>query len=210
MAMAWTGAIIAGVGLVGNIASSSKANREGKRQKGQLEEQGRLSKSGSYFAANQLDAAATQQEAVGQLNAAEEIRKSELLQSRALAVAGASGAGASDPDVTHVIGRFAQEGNLAAETQLYNGGESARAMRIGAKVQRWEGDQAAKGFNIQGQAMKGAVDAQRIQTVANIANTAVAWYGNAPKNANGSVNWNNASVDQQRADKVNDFLKPKK
>jgi len=108
------------------------------------ESEGAAAQVGAEFQALQLEINAKQQQAAGQRNAQEEFRKAELLQSRALAVAGASGGGASDPDILQITSRLAQEGQYAADTHIYNGNEAARAMRIGAAVSRYEGQQARK------------------------------------------------------------------
>ena len=62
-----------------------------------------------------------------------------LLQSRALAVAAASGGGALDPTVLNLIGGIAGEGQLAADTERYNAAVDAQGMRTQAAATEYEG-----------------------------------------------------------------------
>lgn len=147
--------IIAGLGALNTIIGGKKQKkalrREAEAEAVSAEEEARATESegvamqvGAEFQALQLDINAKQQQAAARRSANEELRKSELLQSRALAVAGASGGSASDPDILRITSRLAQEGQYAADTHTYNGDEAARAMRIGAAVSRYEGKQARK------------------------------------------------------------------
>jgi hypothetical protein len=93
----------------------------------------------SQFEAEQLEQQAGQNIAASQRDMQDERRKSNLLASRALALAGASGAGASDPTVLKIISGLKGEGSLRAATALYKGEESARRIRMGASGKRYEG-----------------------------------------------------------------------
>ena len=93
------------------------------------------------FEANQLEINAGQVQAASHRDAMDQMRQSELLQSRALAVAGASGGGAMDPTVLRIIGGIAREGKLASETKLFNGLSEANAMRTQAGATRYQGSQ---------------------------------------------------------------------
>ena len=121
-----------------------------------------------YFAARQLNFAADAQKAAGNLAAKEEIRKSEYLQSRALAIAGASGAGVSDPDVLRVISDIAKEGELYAMNRRFEGNEASRALRVQSKLTKWEGDQAREGGRVRSNAYQSAVRSARQTTVLDI------------------------------------------
>jgi hypothetical protein len=70
--------------------------------------------------------------AASQRQAAEERRQADLVASRALAVAAASGGGVSDPTVVNIIARTRGEGVYRANVALYEGAERARSMRIEA------------------------------------------------------------------------------
>ena len=89
--------------------------------------------------AAQLITNAGQERASGQFAAAEELRKSDLMMSRMLAVAAASGGGVSDPTVVKIAGGIAQEGALAAATRRYTSESSARGMEAQADAARRTG-----------------------------------------------------------------------
>jgi hypothetical protein len=93
----------------------------------------------SQFEAEQLEQQAGQTLAAQQRVAIEEKRKADLLASRALAVAGASGGGASDPTVVRIIAGIAGEGSYRASVALYRGEDQARRLRMGEKAKRFEG-----------------------------------------------------------------------
>lgn len=172
-----------------SILGGRKEAKAKKKEAKALKAQGIENQRGAYFEAKQMEIAAGQQQAIAQRAAQEELRKAELLQSRAIAVAAASGAGASDPTIMKIIGDIAAEGQLAAETQKYTGDEAARAMRVGAKVRRWEGDQARKGFNIQSAAVRDQVSAIKTRTILDIASTGASWYERMPKDSSGKILW---------------------
>lgn len=106
------------------------------------------------FEAKMLEERAGQEIAVAQRLALEENRKAELVASRAIAVAAASGGGASDSTVVNLVARLKGEGAYRAAAQLYEGESRARLMKIGATAKRYEGAQ-------------GVVEAARGQKVAN-------------------------------------------
>jgi hypothetical protein len=83
------------------------------------------------------DAKATQAEA--QRESLIERRKAKNLMSRARAVAGASGAGSSDPTVTNILTNIDTQGEVNALNALYSGDAVARGLRSGAAVARNEG-----------------------------------------------------------------------
>jgi hypothetical protein len=105
----------------GAIAGGINARREGEYQ------------------ASQYDVAAGQARAASQREAEEEARRSRLAQSRALAVAAASGGGASDPTVVDVISSLAGEGAYRAAVALYEGDEQARVLKARGEAARREG-----------------------------------------------------------------------
>jgi hypothetical protein len=109
---------------------------------------GRQQYAAAQYQADQLRKNAGQTEAAGQRDAENQTRQSALLQSRALAVAGASGAGAVDPTVLKLIAGIATEGDLAARTAMYNADEQARGMRNQAAATVFEGKQAKKASKV--------------------------------------------------------------
>lgn len=106
------------------------------------------------FVAIQHDQQAGQEVAIAQRRALEEKRQSQLLQSRALAVAAASGAGASDPTVVHLISEISGEGAYRAAVALYDGEEKARQLRLKAAASRYEGALAVAGGEAQASAYR--------------------------------------------------------
>lgn len=113
----------------------------------------------SEFEAQQLEQQAGLTVASSQRAAIEQRRQTDLVQSRALAVAAASGGGASDPTIVNLIGKTAGEGAYRASTALYEGEAQARVMRMQAAAKRFEGANAAaigeaqgSGFDLKAQA----------------------------------------------------------
>lgn len=138
----------AGISLISGFLGASAEKDAAKREAAARRAQGKAQQEADYLAAAQMEQNAGQDQAAGQINAANAQRQSELIQSRAIAVAGASGAGVSDPSIAKIMADLAKEGQLAVDTQLYQGNEAARQGRFAAKVKRYEGDQARKGLNI--------------------------------------------------------------
>lgn len=99
-------------------------------------------KAAADLSASGLESAGDQAVAASQRRAQEELRRSKLLSSRALAVAAASGAGASDPTVVDIISGIAGEGAYRSELALYEGREAKRAMDAKADAARYQGKQA--------------------------------------------------------------------
>lgn len=107
-----------------------------------------------------IEAAHMEQQAVlsvasAQRDMLEQRRQARLLESRALAVAAASGAGASDTTVVNIINDIAAEGAYRSSLALFEGQERARQLRAGAEVRREGGDlqaeygaQTAKAYEI--------------------------------------------------------------
>ena len=96
-------------------------------------------KAASEFQAEQYTVNAGQQLAASQREALEERRQANLVQSRAIALAAASGAGATDPSVAYLVGRIKGEGALRAANALYAGEDRARVLRMSAAAKKYEG-----------------------------------------------------------------------
>lgn len=86
--------------------------------------------------ADQLDAQAGLKRASSQRQAIDEKRQARLAVSRGLAVAAASGGGASDPTVVNTLANIEGEGEYRALTALYNGDEEASSMEAQAAANR--------------------------------------------------------------------------
>lgn len=91
------------------------------------------------FEAQQLEQQAGQEIASGQAAAQEESRKAAYASSHALALAAASGGGATDPTVTKIISDIAGEGTYRGEVARYRGAEAARQLNMRAGATRYEG-----------------------------------------------------------------------
>ena len=89
--------------------------------------------------AKQLETRAIQDVAVAQRSAQEEQRRSRIIQSRALALAAASGGSASDPTVVNIISDLAGEGAYRSAVAMYEGEDQARTDRMAAAAARYEG-----------------------------------------------------------------------
>lgn len=105
-------------------------------------EAGRRKQMGLESQAAQLEVNAGQQVAVAQRAAEDDQRMARLAGSRALALAAASGGGASDPTIMNLMAKLAGEGTYRAMANLYSGKEKARGMTDQARMARYSGDVA--------------------------------------------------------------------
>ena len=104
---------------------------------------GQQARAAAEYQAAQLRANAGQAQAASQRQAEDVGRQTQLVTSRALAVAGASGAGASDPGVVSLMANYAAEGAYKKAVALYGGDERARAMNAMADAKEYEGANTA-------------------------------------------------------------------
>lgn len=95
-----------------------------------------------------LNQMAKQEFAIAQREAFEEQKQAELLASRALAVAAASGGGASDPTVMNIIGDIHGEGALRAGLELYKGKTRADALQFEGEMLMFEARNQKKASDI--------------------------------------------------------------
>lgn len=100
---------------------------------------GRRDRVAKEFEAEQLREQAGQALAVSQRAALEQQRQGRLMASRALAVAAASGGGASDPTVVNLMAGADGEAAYRSAIALYEGEDRARKLRMGAAASRYEG-----------------------------------------------------------------------
>lgn len=104
--------------------------------------QGKSAQKAGESEAAQLESIAGQTRAASQREMANQRRSARYAQSRALAVAAASGAGASDPTVVNLIGELEGEGEYGALAAMYEGEERARNLEFGAAMARKQGKAA--------------------------------------------------------------------
>ncbi len=110
------------------------------------------------FTAGQQEQRAGQERAVSQRRAIEARRQSKVLGSRALAVAGARGAGVSDPTVVNEIADIDRVGEYNALTALFEGEETGRGLEQSAANARRTGIASAQAARLSaaGTALNGA------------------------------------------------------
>ena len=94
------------------------------------------------YKAAQQEQAAGQEIAAAQRAKNDELRRATLLASRGLAVAGASGGGASDPTVQGLIADIEGEGAYRGALDIYQGAERGRQLKQGALTSELEGQAA--------------------------------------------------------------------
>jgi hypothetical protein len=111
-------------------------------------QQGKAANRAAQFEAGQMEHNAKEARAASQRDAMEQRRRAEVAQSRALAVAAASGAGALDPTVIELIGDIEAEGDLNARTALYAGEERGKGMEAQAGARRYEGAEMKRAANM--------------------------------------------------------------
>lgn len=105
------------------------------------------------FEAAQLEQQAGQEIAVSHRTVFEEGRQGKLVQSRALALAAASGASASDPTIIKIVAGIASESTYRQNVALYQGEEKARQLRLAAAADRESGEIGAAGSIAQGRSI---------------------------------------------------------
>ena len=125
--------------------------------------QGEQIRAKAQFNARQAEREAGTAIAISHRQAAEERRQSNLVASRALAVAAASGGGVSDPTVVRLIANARGEGAYRANVALYEGEARSRQLRVEAIAGRISGFEAeAAGASAErGAIMAGAAAAIR-------------------------------------------------
>lgn len=111
-------------------------------------QRGQQQQKAAEFEAAQLDQAAGLHQAAAQRQAMTEERQAKYAESRAQAVAAASGAGASGRTVTDIIGKIAQEGSYRSAVALFEGDNEAQQMHLRARASRMTGDAEAKAGTI--------------------------------------------------------------
>ena len=134
----------AGLSLAGTLFEASGADRAASGAQAAAARR----KAALDFEAAQLRVQAGQSVAAGQHAAREKRRQAELVQSRAIAVAAASGGGVSDPTIVNMLGKIAGEGAYRANLSLYEGEERARTMRMNAAARDYEGALALEAGDI--------------------------------------------------------------
>ena len=134
------GALIAVGALLLNSQGQRKAGNAASRQAGLEREAGHARKRAAEFEANVLEVQAGQAVALAQRDMLDARRAGRLAESRAIALAAASGGEATAPTVTRIVGDIAKESSYNAMLALYQGEERARLMRLQAQNLREQGE----------------------------------------------------------------------
>lgn len=142
---------------------------------------GRRQNVASQFEAEQLEQQAGQSVAAAQRDAKEEKRRADLAASRAIALAAASGGGASDATVVKIIADLKGEGAYRSAVALYRGEENARRLRMAAKGKRYEGAVAEEGGQLKGS----SYDTMAAASLFNTGATLFGRYGGKPPSGGG-------------------------
>ncbi len=132
-------AVAAGAAIVGTALSFAGQRKAAKAERAAAETRQRV----ANIEAAHMDQQAGLTVASAQRQMLEERRQATLLESRAQAVAAASGAGASDKTVLDIISGIASEGAYRSSIALYEGKERARQLHLGAELRREGGEIAA-------------------------------------------------------------------
>ena len=120
--------------LIGNLKAAGASSRAGSAQRAAAD-----------FEAAQIRQLAGQTVASSQRDSATERLKQELLTSRAIAVAGASGGAVTDPTVQKILTDITGRGTYNHAVALYQGEEKARQMNLAADAKTYEGVIAEQG-----------------------------------------------------------------
>ena len=155
--------IVAGAGAAGGgtaAVAAASLLAAGVSAAGALK-QGRDAKAMAKFQAQQQKANAASQIASGQHQALARRRESEIRESRALAVAGASGAGTLDPDVLNIISGLAVQGEKEFQAENFNAQTKAAQSTTAAAMSEIQGQQASDASKVAATStlLSGAVDA---------------------------------------------------
>lgn len=182
----------------GTILSASSQMQAGENQQRMYEYQAEITRRQGELNAMALEQQANSDRATAQRAAADKHRQSRLQQSRALAVAAASGAGAVDPSVLDIIGGIAGEGELAAQTELYQGEDSAAYREYQARMYRASGADNATALNYQGAIQKQAGQSAALGTIINGASSLYTMYA-TPKIATGDIPHGTSTASGQKS-----------
>ena len=155
-ALGATGTILGFIGSMG-AASSAKRAADRARMAAEIEAQQLTQQGGQAVAGSQREAWS-------------ERRKAELLASRGLAIAAASGGGAADPTVTKILANITGEGSYRAALALYAGEDRKRQLDFGAAARRYEGQSAVE-------AGSDTAAAYRTRALAGLATGSAGLYG---------------------------------
>lgn len=143
--MSWIAAGVAVAGLAVSLSGNRSAKKAAKKR-------GEAIRRAKEYEALQYEQQAGQVVAAAQRVAGQERQKAKVIASRALALAAASGAGASDTTVDNILADIDGEGAYRASVALYQGEEHARRLKMAAYGRRLEGEAAKDGADVESRA----------------------------------------------------------
>lgn len=133
------GTIFSALPLVASAVGTSAENTAIRHSGDAQLQAGRDRQAALESEAAQAEQIAGQERAVAQRRAAEQRRQAKLVESRSLAVAAGSGAGASGGNVETILGDIGAEGEFRALYELFEGEERARNLEHQARTKVFEG-----------------------------------------------------------------------
>lgn len=160
------------IGMAGQLFGQKTEEKGAKQEAALLADLAARRRVEAAFTATQLESQASDALASGQKLAGEERRQAELAQSRIIALAAASGAGASDPTVVNLVARAAGEGAYRAGVRLYEGEAAARLKRMEGQATRYVGETEARSLQARAGTVQLAAKASGFQTAASLASQA--------------------------------------
>ena len=116
------------------------------------------------YVSAQLRQNAGQARAAGQRQVYDLDRNTQMIQSRALAVAAASGGGASDPGVVSIMAQTAAEGAYRKAMALFNAEDKAQGMEDQAEATMYEGKVAKNNAIVSGVLQTGQAGTSLMRT----------------------------------------------
>jgi hypothetical protein len=162
-------AVGTGISVVGALSAGNSAAANGQSQNAQAE----YAAQQSEYQADQLDQAAGQRRATAQRQGMEQRRRAAIAESNLQARAGG---GSTDPSILGLTGNIAGEGEYNALAAMFEGEESARGSEMQATSARGQAGQ----YRASGQAALARADvaqsASRINAVGTIFNGASSLY----------------------------------
>lgn len=132
---------LAAAGTVASVAGSLIQGRATRRA-------GVAARDAADYEASQLDAAAGEEVAAGQREGFEIERQTGLLGSRQQAVAAASGAGGTDPNVVDAMADVQREGGYRRNLAIYGAIQRGRGLRAQAEATRRSGQASLAGSRL--------------------------------------------------------------
>lgn len=150
----------------GLMLSASAAKLSGRRRRVEAE-----------FEAKQLEINAGQAVAASQRDAMEVQRNVDLVESRARAVAAASGGALDDPTIINTVARISNYGAYQKAVALYQGEDKARTLRFTAATKRYEGQLAEDLGDLTGQAYEKSANAAELAGWASVAGQGASFFG---------------------------------